>query len=237
MLLNLQDQAIFIADSHYNKNRISFATILDDILNNKIKTTQLFFMGDMFDFLSDEIDYFKTINDNVVQKINNLSNKVEIIYLEGNHDFNLSKIFPNVKVIKREQQPLIIEYNDEYIALSHGDIFTPTLYNIFTSVIRNKYFLKFLNIIDISNFISKYFENKLIDKTICHKMEEFQLFAKNRINLYQKYDAISFIIEGHFHQGKRYLNYINIPSLACDDNFTKVSIVDFKIVFENIKLK
>ena len=235
MLLSLNDDAIFIADSHYNKQRLDFENLINDILSNKIKTSQLFLMGDMFDFLCDEVSYFKQINQTVISKINEISKNIEIIYLEGNHDFNLKKIFPDIVLIKRENQPFIIEYNDEYIALSHGDIFTPFSYNIFTVIIRNKYFMKFLNILDIKNFISKYFENKLINKEICHDLENFQFFAKNRTKLYKKYDAISYIIEGHFHQGKRYLNYINIPSFACDNYYTKVKIENFKIVFENTK--
>ncbi|HIP11706.1 MAG TPA: UDP-2,3-diacylglucosamine diphosphatase [Arcobacter sp.] len=235
MLLNLKKDAIFIADSHYNHQRIDFENIMNDILSNKIETSQLFLMGDMFDFLCDEVSYFKKINQNVISKINQISQNIEVIYLEGNHDFNLKEIFPDIVLIKRENQPFIIEYNDEYIALSHGDIFTAFSYNVFTSIMRNKYFLKFLNMIDISSFISKYFENKLVKKEICHDIDNFQLFAKNRIKLYQQYDAISYIIEGHFHQGKRYLNYINIPSLACDNFYTKVKIENFKIGFENIK--
>ncbi|MCK5294388.1 MAG: metallophosphoesterase [Arcobacteraceae bacterium] len=235
MLLNLQDGAIFIADSHYNKNRISFEKFLDDILNNKIKTTQLFLMGDIFDFLSEEIDYFKTVNNNIIKKIDTLSNIIEIIYLEGNHDFNLATIFPNIKVIKREKQPFIVQSKERYLSISHGDIFTPTLYNIFCTIIRNRYILKCLNFLDINNFISKWLENKLIKKDICNDLLDFDSFAQNRIDSYKRYDDITFIIEGHYHQGKSYKNYSNIPSFACSNFYSKLKNEDNKIFLENIQ--
>jgi len=235
MLLNLKENAIFIADSHYNKQRIEFQNLLNDILNSKIKTSQLFLMGDMFDFLCDEVSYFKTINQNIINTINKLSLDIEIIYLEGNHDFNLKDIFPNCIVVKRENQPLIIEDNEKYIAISHGDIFTPTSYNIFTAIIRNRYFLKLLNLFDINNTISKYFESKLIKKDICHDFKDFDSFAQNRINLYKKYDDTSLIIEGHYHQGKEYSKYINIPSLACDNFYSLVKIKEDKIILQHLQ--
>ena len=235
MLLSLKEDAIFIADSHYNKQRIEFKKILDDILTNQIKTSQLFLMGDMFDFLCAEVSYFKTINQNIINTINQLSLDIEIIYLEGNHDFNLKDLFPNCTVVKRQNQPLILEYKEKYIAISHGDIFTPTSYNIFTAIMRNRYFLKLLNLFDIKNNISKYFENKLIKKDICHDFKDFDKFAQNRLDLYKKYDDISLIIEGHYHQGKEYKQYINIPSLACDNFYSLVKIKEDKIILQHLQ--
>jgi len=235
MLLSLKDDAIFIADSHYNKQRIDLKNILDDILCKKIKTSQLFLMGDMFDFLCDEVTYFKKTNQKIIDTINKLSLEIQIIYLEGNHDFNLEKIFTKCLVVKRNNQPLIIEQNKKFIAVSHGDIFTPNIYNIFTSIMRNRFFLKLLNLMDINNNISKYFEEKLIVKNICHDFEDFNKFAQNRLNLYKKYDDLSLIIEGHYHQGKEYDKYINIPSLACGNFYSLVKIKEDKIILQHLQ--
>ncbi len=223
MLLNISNDAIFIADSHYNNQRIAFELFLDTILTKQISTSQLFLMGDMFDFLTYEVDYFKNINQDVIDKLNILSKQIEIIYLEGNHDFSIDKLFPNIIVIPRDIQPLIAQYKDKKIAISHGDIFTPTLYNIFTFILRNDTLLRFLNFLDKNDTTSKWIENALIGKKICHDMEDFDKFAKNRLNLYNKYD-VDIVIEGHFHQGKRYKNYINIPSYACDEIYFKNNV-------------
>ena len=226
MHLDIKDDAIFIADSHYNKNRIEFELFLDDIIAKKIKTSQLFLMGDMFDFLSSYIKYFIKINQSVINKINIISLDIQIIYLEGNHDFNLQDIFPNVKVIKRENQPLIVQNQNKKIAISHGDIFTPIGYNIYTKIIRNNYILKLLNFLDINNIITKTLELKLIKKNICNKLDNFNTFALKRIEEYSHL-KVDIIIEGHYHQGKSYEKYINIPSFACSNLYTNIKdIID-----------
>jgi len=209
--MKLKNNAIFIADSHYNHTRIEVFKLLADIKNGKILTSQLFLMGDIFDFLSNEIIYFKFQNNELISLINHISNKVEIVYLEGNHDFNLKDIFSNVTVIPRELQPIKISYDKRVIALSHGDIFTPFSYNLYTIIFRSHYFQKFLNIIDINFKVSKYFEQKLINKSICHKQDNFDDFIKKRK---LDYDA-DLIIEGHYHQGYIDDRYINIPSFHC----------------------
>ncbi|RLA78594.1 MAG: UDP-2,3-diacylglucosamine diphosphatase [Epsilonproteobacteria bacterium] len=213
MIIN--DGAIFIADSHYNSQRTTFKDILIDIKSKKIDTPQLFLMGDMFDFLSGEIEYFKTVNYQIISLINELSLTIEIIYFEGNHDFNLRQLFPKIDIFSREEQPVHIMQNHKKISLAHGDIFTPICYNIFSSLFRNHYFQKILNIIDINNWLSISSEQKLISKNICHKQNNFTQFIEHRI---KKYNT-DLVIEGHFHQG--YINdkYINVPSLACDKRY------------------
>ncbi len=227
-MIRLQDSALFIADSHYNSSRQMLLEILLKIQNNQIVTSQIFFMGDMFDFLSQEIEYFKTINHNVIDLINTLSLSIEIIYIEGNHDFNLSTLFPNITVVSREIQPIPIEYKLKNILIAHGDIFTPISYEIYTIIIRNHYFLRFLNLIDINNFISKFVEQKLKSKNICHKQDNFTQFIEKRISLYDT----DLTIEGHFHQG--YINdkYINIPSLCCDNRY--IAFEDDIFIFKSL---
>ena len=214
--MNIKDGAIFIADSHYNDKRTVLYDMLNDIKSKKIYTTQLFLMGDLFDFLSYEIEYFKNINSQVIDIINDLSESIEVIYFEGNHDFNLEQIFPKIYVIPREQQPLEIQQNDKNISLSHGDIFTPTGYNIFSAILRNHYFQNLINFIDKNNWLSKRVEEKLLSKDICHEQDDFIEFVENRIYNYNT----DLIIEGHFHQGYQDDKYINLPSLACTEEYT-----------------
>ncbi len=70
----------------------------------EITTTQLFLMGDMFDFISGESKYFIKRNQKLIDIINELSKSMEVIYLEGNHDYNMQNLFPLVKVYQRENQ-------------------------------------------------------------------------------------------------------------------------------------
>ncbi len=220
MCLKIENKAIFVADSHYNERNKEFLIFLEKLKSKKIETTQLFLMGDMFDFISVESKYFIKRNQKLIDIINELSKDIEIIYLEGNHDYNMQELLPYVKVFKRENQPINASYKDKSVQLSHGDIFTPWHYNLYCKIIRNKSFLVFLNMIDLNNFISKRIYNALLSKSICSKMKSFNDFALKRINNYKS----DIIIEGHFHQGKSLKTknqfYINIPSLCCDKMYT-----------------
>ncbi len=227
-MIRLKDSSIFIADSHYNSDRIILHTLLRMIEKQEIITQQIFLMGDIFDFLSYEINYFININSDIISLINRLSSSIEIIYHEGNHDFNLANIFPKLKVIARESQPLKIIHNKKEISIAHGDIFTPVGYNIYSKIIRNHYILKLLNFIDINNWLSKKIEKDLKKKDICHKQKNFESFVQTRIKNYKT----DLAIEGHFHQGYISDKYINIPSLCCDKKYMIYS--NDKFIFHSL---
>ena len=86
MYLSIKQGSIFVADSHYNQKNRQFLLFLKKLENKEIKTTQLFLMGDMIDFISGESKYFIKRNSEILELLNKLSNEIEIIYLEGNHN-------------------------------------------------------------------------------------------------------------------------------------------------------
>jgi len=225
LVINISDDAIFIADSHYNKNRPQLKNFLLQIKFNKINTSQLFLMGDMFDFLDSKITYFQKQNKDMIDLLNELSKELEIIYLEGNHDFNLNILFPNIKVFTRKQQPLECNYKDKKILIAHGDIFAQFNYEIYTSIIRNKIFLSFLNIIDINNWLSIKIDNWLLEKKICNKCRNKEEFIRSRILVYE--NDSNMIIEGHFHYAIINKNYINLPSLSCSNEYFSIKENNF----------
>lgn len=222
MCLNLKDDAIFVADAHLNKKNLEFEFFLEKLNSKEITTTQLILMGDIFDFISGESKYFIKLYEKSINLLNKLSNEIEIIYLEGNHDYNLQNLFPRIKVFKIEQQPIKMKHNNEIIALSHGDNFVGGAYKAYTKVIRNHPLLVFLNLIDLGNFISKKIEQGLLGKVICKDFTGFEDFAKRRLFNYDE----SIVIEGHYHQGKTVeyegKTYINIPSLTCQKKYVKM---------------
>lgn len=226
MYLSIKQGAIFVADSHYNQKNKQFLVFLQKLDNKEIITTQLFLMGDMIDFISGESRYFIKQNSDVINLINKLSNEIEIIYLEGNHDYNLKKLFPKVKVIKRENQPLLTKFKNKTISLSHGDNFINWKYDLYCKFIRNTIFLRFMNFIDINFFISKKIEKALVKKNICHKMQNYEQLVKKRLTNYHT----DIVIEGHYHQGDTYIiddkKYVNIPSLCCQNKY---------VVFKNLE--
>ena len=188
-------------------------------------------MGDMIDFISGESRYFIKQNYQVIQLLNKLSKDIQIVYLEGNHDYNLKSIFPNINVIKRENQPLLAKLeNNQTISLSHGDNFINWKYDLYCKIIRNTFFLQFMNLIDINFFISKKIENTLVNKNICHKMNNFKQIVEKRIKNYNT----DIVIEGHYHQGDIYninnKKYVNIPSLCCQKEYVKIKDLEFEKV-------
>ena len=227
MYLSIKQDSIFVADSHYNQKNKQFLFFLKQIENKKIKTTQLFLMGDMIDFISGESRYFIKQNSAVIKLLNKLSNEIEIIYLEGNHDYNLKNLFPSIRVIKRENQPLYAKLNNKTVSISHGDNFINWKYDLYCKIIRNNIFLRFMNFIDINFFISKKIENALLKKNICHKIKDFNKLVEKRLENY----STDIVIEGHYHQGETFYikekKYINIPSLCCQEKYVIIKNLDF----------
>lgn len=232
MLLNetiiIKSDAIFVSDAHFNPLRQDLFQFLNSILNGKTKTSQLFLMGDIFDFLAYEIDYFVTQNKEIIDLINTLSKNIEVIYLEGNHDYNLQNIFTNTRIINRTEQPLECEFWDSTkiqsetktrkIMLAHGDIFTEKSYDLYTIIIRNKTLLKILNFIDFGNWLTKIIDFWLQKKPLVNEFKNFERFAIKRLMNY-KYAKADFIIEGHYHQGKSYKNYTNLPAFGIENQY------------------
>ena len=77
--IKLQEGAFFISDVHYNHKRKDFEKFLNDLLKNP--PSQLFLLGDIFDFLSSEIDYFINKNQVIINLLNQLSLDIQNIIL------------------------------------------------------------------------------------------------------------------------------------------------------------
>ena len=207
--------AIFLADAHYpNHKREEFLKLLNSINTQKIQTPQLILMGDIFDLLVGNSPYLKKRFTNEIALINQIAQKIEVIYLEGNHDFYLRPLFSrDVHIVPIEKQPLTLTHNNKSYALSHGDKYVmKRRYKLYTKLIRLPIVLKLLpDTIAVNKLKS------MQEKKICKEIQNFkQLVAK----IAQNYNT-NYIIEGHYHQAKKIDNYFALPSFACD---TQVAI-------------
>jgi len=221
MSLKIKEGAIFLADAHYHKNkRDEFLYFLKNIHQKKIKIPQLFLVGDIFDLLVFQIKNSIEENTQVITLLKEISKETEIFYFEGNHDFNLKKIFP-FKVFKREEQPVKFLYGTKKIYIMHGDKFENNIfYEYYCKIIRNSFFLSFLNFLNKKINIYSRIQNYNLGKKLC----------KKKINLYKR-EAIakkySFLIEGHYHQGVIKQNYINLPAFGCSKRILKIKNNNF----------
>ena len=241
--IEIKEGALFISDTHDNVTREGFYRFLCAIDEGEITTPQLFLMGDMFDLLVGQIDYTRIHYKKSIDRLNTLSRKLEIIYLEGNHDFNLKKLFPDVTIIPIDRQPLIGTFQNSTILLSHGDWCEDTKYLRYTRLIRNPLLLSILNLFDKfrNHAISKKILRKQQHKYICFKIPDFYDYIKQKI---QKYDIgiskIDFVCEGHYHQNVEYrfenLIYKNFSSFACDKSYYRITFQD-KVIFKEVLIR
>ncbi|TKX28369.1 UDP-2,3-diacylglucosamine hydrolase [Campylobacter sp. MIT 12-5580] len=187
-------------------------------------------MGDIFDLLIGEIKATHNFAKPYIALLEELCETMQIIYIEGNHDFNLKKLFKKVRVFTLQDQPLKAVFSKaqnknfnesklnlkqnqrlediknmefdktEYIYLTHGDIFLPPLLSFALKSLRNKILLYFLNALDIL------FCNAIYKKILSNQNKKNLFFTiKDFKNLAQKrvlnYPKDgSLIIEGHYHQ-------------------------------------
>jgi len=90
-MVKIQEGALLIADSHYPHHGDSFFKLLQKLESEEIKIPQLFLMGDNFDLLFGHNDYIQTFSAEAIELLQKLSQKIEIHYFEGNHDFCLKE--------------------------------------------------------------------------------------------------------------------------------------------------
>lgn len=188
---------------------------------------QVFFMGDIADLFIGHIPSSLRFNRILIDKINALSQKCEVFYFEGNHDFGIdSSILPNVKIYPRSLQPALFDFDGQIYALAHGDIFIGNGYEIYIKAMNCALTLSVLKLLDICSFGKIYdFANAKVNAKKIHHLEftkdSFCSFAKSRVERYIKAIAksskicacesegtsqriqIRGIIEGHFHIGQK----------------------------------
>jgi UDP-2,3-diacylglucosamine hydrolase len=211
LIYEIKENAIFIADSHYPHHGNAFLELLRKLESGEVATSQLFLMGDNFDLLFGFNDYIQTFSFEAIALLQTLSQKIEVHYFEGNHDFCLKDIFVNMNVYSRDIQPIIFKLGDKEVAISHGDKYVTGFgYDLYCKILRNKTTLTLL----------KPFEKEIIDdrmqklsqKEICHSFENFEKRVEEILKHYEEADLV---IEGHFHQSKIIGKYISLPSQAC----------------------
>ncbi len=222
----LHEGAILVADSHYAPWNPLFFDFLTAMAEGKITTTQLILMGDNCDLLFAPIAETVKLNHDIITLLNSLSHTIEIIYLEGNHDFQLSALFPLIRVIPRTHQPLVMEYGSNTIALLHGDIGGSWGYEVYTALIRNRAILVGLN------WLNQWLKGAIIAKLSA------QMQRKHHGYVIDDFKTIAYrpqpwlagcnwVIEGHYHQNKTFhwdeYHYCNLGAFTVGGYYYKIT--------------
>lgn len=228
-MIKIENKAIFIADVHYPHHDDNIFNLLSVKSLEQNHITQIFFLGDIFDILFANSKYLINYNRKLINLINSINKNINIYYFEGNHDFNLKEIFPDITIYSIENQPQKMLLGNKIVSISHGDKYEMGLgYKIYSKFIRNSFIIKYLIPFKIT-LIKKQIK-KLKKKKICKKLDNFiQIIDKILLN----YNNKELVIEAHYHQGIVVKNYISLPSLACQN---MIAIVENdEILFKKIK--
>ena len=186
--INLKNGAVFVADVHYKKGDKKFLEFLKCL--DKNPPSQLFLLGDIFHLLL-PFKFLIDYNKEAIDMINSIAQKTEVFYTYGNHDFWLDGIFNNVRISEAFAD------KEKSIFLTHGDLTEKDFfYKIYLKIIRNKNFIKLLNIFSF-NFFNNWLFKKILKKRVkCLQIKNFRqkVFLKIADIYY------NMIIEGHYHQ-------------------------------------
>lgn len=218
----LKNGAFILSDAHYNKTtRPHLLEFLKLLNKGELSTSQLILLGDNFDFLSYYVKDTISRNKEVIDLINTLSSTLEVVIFEGNHDFNLTKLFTKSLVVPREFQPLNATISNQRVTLAHGDLDVGLFYEIYRKTVENPLLLYPLGRLNtlLKNRMSRAIFGSLEHKKLCRKLGNFENLAEKRLG---KVDS-DFFIEGHYHQGrihnKNGKTYASVPALICKKSF------------------
>lgn len=198
----MSDKIIFISDLHLSKSdpkiEEAFLKLLDKIKSN---TTQLYILGDWFDFwIRDSINIPEYSN--LIEALVTANNSgLEILFMPGNRDFLLGKKFFNASKVKLILDPYKIKLADKKVLLTHGDKLCTDdeSYQKFMKIVQNP----------ITKFIFKNMPKRLsknIVKLVRRKTGEIKITKENNI-MDVNHTAINTImtdvdilIHGHTHR-------------------------------------
>jgi len=242
-VIEIKEGAFVVSDAHYSHFRPELLAFIREIHSKKLQPTQLILMGDIFDTLFGGVPFSLEINQELVKLINEISTEIEVIYLEGNHDFNLAPLFPHAKIVPISEQPLACGNSGRKVLLAHGDFNSDIGYRVYTALIRTPTVLTFLQLLNFLSFnlILKKLDAYLSKKEDCKEFRGFEQFISKR--LAGKYTC-DYFVEGHFHQNKSLkldtFTYINLGAFACNQRYfivkspNEVELLEEKIFSKGI---
>ncbi len=197
---------IFVSDTHLNKSQSkrygAFLRLLDEV-NEDESIKELFLVGDIFDLWLGDRDIFVKMHKSVLEKIATVAKKKKVHYFEGNHDFQLGRLWAKMGVtVYPGEYEFILK--GQKVLVSHGDLLDQEN----TAYLRMRWFLRtsfarFLIKILPENFLLKigsFLSTTDVKKTPTKKERAnfLQNWAKWTKALYERRPYDIFIC-GHYH--------------------------------------
>jgi len=220
--------ALLISDAHCSVRRPQLLSLLRAVDDGRLAAPQLILMGDIFDLLFGQIRVTHRMNAETVALLQAICRKIPVLYFEGNHDYNLQKLFPRATVVPLAAQPLACRCGKVRLLLAHGDFNQPLRYRIYTALIRNPAVLHLLGALNrlTGNAIIGKLENYLAKKDDCYVIPGYEALVTRHLDGLDL-SGTEVFIEGHYHQGKTYevhgVRYFNPSAFACNLHYAIVT--------------
>lgn len=185
--------AIIISDIHINSDMLQAKQLLKFL--ETIETKKLILNGDVFDSMN--FTRLKKTHWKVLSKIRHLSDKIETIWLSGNHDgpADLVSHLIGCKVLK--------EYIHEDILILHGDVFDEFLDDHPILTIIGDAIYRFLQWIDPSHYWAALAKNNSKLYLRCSEI------IKTKSIAYAAKKGCKKVCCGHTHKAEIDRNYYN----------------------------
>lgn len=189
---------IHIRDEHDDRHKL-FCDLLDSLNANNSKTIVL--NGDIFDFCFGPAQFYQKKFTHIGSRLSNLSKAgVEVIFVEGNHEFHIKNIaWDGVHYPKQDN--FLIETSDaKKILLCHGDtIVEDVKYRLFRNFVKSRFTKFFVNLLPgsvIDALCLRYASHsRSQDQYRSLNHDRILGFAKNLVNKH----AADYLVFGHFH--------------------------------------
>lgn len=156
-LSSLSGQMVYVSDTHIQTMDDNRGKLLLDLISRiDPENTKYFILnGDIFDFCFGATDYFRHKFASLGTVLTELaSHGVEVIYVEGNHEFQLQDIgWQGVKIVKDEDVILDVDHGVT-IKIAHGDLIKKDLlYFAYRGLVKSRVF----------SFLAQLFPSKWVD--------------------------------------------------------------------------
>ncbi|MBI5892958.1 MAG: UDP-2,3-diacylglucosamine diphosphatase [Deltaproteobacteria bacterium] len=237
-------KAVFISDAHLKNPCDKNYQIILNFLDNLKDVNLLVILGDLFDFWNGRNKIAHKHHKPILDKLLKLKNSgAKIIYLEGNHDFFMGRIFTETLNADVYSDSAEITFDNKKIFLAHGDMVNKKDYGyrILRYFLRSWlmrivfYILPSTMVWQIANAMSKG-SRQYLAKGVKYD-EMFIDYARDKWK--QGYDAVML---GHAHSPKIFKQadndsekfYINPGDWI--SHFTCIVYEDKKFSMENFKI-
>lgn len=199
-------KTLVLADAHLLfPEHADYAALLCFLQRHEEEIDRLILLGDMFEFITGHPKTHFACYAPFIQRLDRLSARgVEIVYCEGNHDFNLASFFGEVKGWKvfADLAPLTTAFGKSLFC--HGDLIDPNEkgYRLLRSFLRSRLIWFLMNLVPQS--LIWHIAQKASGKSRRRRQRQPQrLVAKEVLKgfaLKQWERGYPLVVTGHFHR-------------------------------------